>query len=880
MRCRNCGAELPEGSFCCESCGAAVTDVGQEASCRRDTGSGVCPRCGRQTQADDRFCGFCGYRLAPEPRELGEGSGPRNPYDGPEPREFFNGPGSGEPSGGPGPSEPDDAPGTREILVEPEPEEFVNPEGAQEFFDPAGSEEFPELSELLAPPETGEPLEPFGPAEEESEERAKPAGAGGESAPRAGAGPTGPAGLSELRTGAGPGEPAGPSELQAGAGSGEPAGLSELQTGADSVRSAGSPEQQTGADPAEPTRASKLRVGAGPGGPAGPSAPQPGQEPSSSAPRRDSRPQRRPARHEDLFSDVDIEIDDPVSRRLPFRILVPLATVAAVLVALAAIFQFMFRGPEERQQTELLYYSGASLYLADVEERDKDRMITDVCVDSGVAPHGGLVTGDMLSEDGDFLFYREEYDGRSFDLFRWELKKETPEKIASQVTSYKPLPDNTLVYMRDDSLYYYGEGEPVRLGRGVTDWQTDEEGKHIFWQESDGKDSICYYQGLKGREERVELEKNSDQFYANDTLTRFLSLKGGVLYLIGPDGEKERIAQDVVHLASFDLDTEEIYYLTDGPVRLAYTDVADDDDEEMTEENWLRLADLDQFDLPYKRLRYHRLQGDAMISDRCFWTADDGSCISLDGDFCLYLEGPVVEDIRLEWRRLAPLLEEEDFGTALLKQLQEEGQLSGMRLAIAERTAAEYEELDGRASFPELCYDGGGKHFYMNVIREEEGTGTLYEVPLTGSGAGDRREIDDAAGRLRTWVMTGDGIYYIRDANENGGDLYLNGQEIAYDVHGLWKVSEDILAYTADHDRNNAGGADFALVLCQNGEKTSVSKEVSYAECARDGTAVLLSGYDFLKGEGDLVYFDGTDTEILAVRVSGFAARGGSTAVE
>ena len=54
IKCFKCGAEVPEGSKFCNSCGAAL--------------SVSCPYCGKKLSGDSRFCNYCGKELASAPK--------------------------------------------------------------------------------------------------------------------------------------------------------------------------------------------------------------------------------------------------------------------------------------------------------------------------------------------------------------------------------------------------------------------------------------------------------------------------------------------------------------------------------------------------------------------------------------------------------------------------------------------------------------------------------------------------------------------------------------------------------------------------------------------------------------------------------------------
>ncbi len=58
IKCFKCGAEVPEGSKFCNSCGAAL--------------SVSCPYCGKKLSGDSRFCSYCGKELASAPKPPAE----------------------------------------------------------------------------------------------------------------------------------------------------------------------------------------------------------------------------------------------------------------------------------------------------------------------------------------------------------------------------------------------------------------------------------------------------------------------------------------------------------------------------------------------------------------------------------------------------------------------------------------------------------------------------------------------------------------------------------------------------------------------------------------------------------------------------------------
>ncbi len=565
-----------------------------------------------------------------------------------------------------------------------------------------------------------------------------------------------------------------------------------------------------------------------------------------------------------------------------FSYLTPVAAGLVFLLALTAFLRlFTGRRPEEAAQTKVIYYHEDALYLADLMTENTPEEITDSCLDVGVPPYEGLIDGDLISVNGKWLFWREEFDGETFDLYRMNLDGDSAkEKLAANVSSYQAAEDGTVLFERGGSLYYYGR-EAVRLGRDILFWQADPEGKLVCWEEKNGETgNVCYFQNMADGSEKVELDKNVTDFYASDSLSRFMSLKGGVLYLLDASGAKERIAQNVVSVESCDLEEERIYYMTENPVRLAYTDVVSDDEGAMTEDDWLYVSDLGQFEVPYRQLRYHWPEGDSEVSGRCFLSGrDSGPCISGDGAYCIYREGPRIEDLKADWTEFKDRLEDEAFGMRLLEKLDGDGWFSGLRLAAEGRTVNEYEDVRLPGGSGDVCYDEENQNLYLYMVSDGGRQGTLYKIPLTGGDAGEPAAVDGGLDGIGEMTAADDGVYYIKNPGTYGGDLYFNGQEIAYDVAGFWMAGQE-LAYIYDYDSSSVGGADFSLALYKDGEMLVAGKEIACADCAPDGTAVMLADFDPLKGEGQLLYFDGKDTRVLAEQVTGFVPRNKSARIQ
>ncbi len=566
--------------------------------------------------------------------------------------------------------------------------------------------------------------------------------------------------------------------------------------------------------------------------------------------------------------------------------------VTAAVLALVVIWGafFLLTGGGEADRTRLLYYQDERLYLTDVRNRggegagkEPEEITSSLTAENTEAPYG-LVSGDRISRDGKYLFYREDFDGETYDLYRRKLSGDVEaEKIDSNISQYQVLKNNTVLYVKRESLYYFDGHDSVRFGRNIAadGFQTDKTEKYLFWMEDNGEDGYaCYYQDLAGKHEKTVLDEGAKVFYPNEELTGFIELKYDNLYQVDNKGNKKRIAGNVVQVASCDPETGRIYYLAESPAKASYEDVINED-LSMSEEDHARLREMGRFELPYLALRYYDGTQDSLITDRFYPGASVGFYDSRDGRYCLYMEGPEPGELQVNWSRFRDEIADEDFGARVLDQAEADGLFSCMKLAAGGKTVGELKDVDNAAWFESSRYCEDTDKLYITAVNYETEEGILCETGLSGNGAGKLKELDSDAFHMGEYVLTGDGIYYIKGDDPDGGDLYLNGAVIDYDVFRIWQLDGGRLVYLADCEHEDKGRGIYATLMVMDGrEKRLILDDVSFADMAGDGTGVILADYDFARREGELIYYDGAEKHVIAEDAAGFAPRYGSLQIE
>ncbi|MCI8950302.1 MAG: zinc-ribbon domain-containing protein [Lachnospiraceae bacterium] len=538
------------------------------------------------------------------------------------------------------------------------------------------------------------------------------------------------------------------------------------------------------------------------------------------------------------------------------RFIIPACIAGALVVGGGAFAAMNLMGGKSDIPTKLVYFKDEAMMLVDLKKRkSKPVEVTDSFSRNYIFT--GAVSGKYISKDGKYVIYREDYDGDTCDLFIAKISKlKDAKRIDTNVSSFTLLDNNTVLYKKKSALYYYDGKESKRLAKDVQRYGLDESQKNFYWSELDRDETTYYYQDLAQKKDAIKLEDDVDSFYSEKDLKNFYGLKGDKLYRIDQTGNREKIATDIETILSFNRETGMFYYTKLDTISVPYGSLVYDDTGSGIEERQQQRLDEEEFEYEVQSLYLFDGKEEQLISER--FSNMMAVSVSEAGQYFLFMEDPDLETVEAPWSEM----QNSSWGSCINRAINQERMLV---LASGSQKIGEFEDLDSisEAQF----YPDFGK-LYLSTQDEEDIT--IWVASLSGNGAGTLTEYDEGEG-IQLLSADENGLYYLKDYEDESGDLYYNKKEIVRDVISAATVNDNgLVAIASDYDDR-----DYTVTLTiWNGKKEiPVAEDVAYGDSAKDDTFVLLTNYNHNREEGDLMYFDGKNLRKLDEDVSGFVRR-------
>lgn len=554
-------------------------------------------------------------------------------------------------------------------------------------------------------------------------------------------------------------------------------------------------------------------------------------------------------------------------KKIPGGKAIAIAAAGIVVVAAGAFgVMKLAGGTSGGVSRHLVYYTDEAIMLADLKQQKKEPVqVTDSYYITGYEPFTGISSLSHVTKDGSYLYYLEDYDGSNYELHRVPVKKagkkEASVKIDSRVDSYKLLDNNNVLYLKNDSLYYFDGKESKRFGRDVQpDYRADEASKYACWAELDDDGTkTYYYQDLAQKKDAVELGHGITRFYANAELTKFYALKEDKLVELNPDGQDKTIAKDVDRVCSIDTKTGTIYYTREEENEVPYSDIIYDDANVMTANQRERLQQDTYSYTTYAVYCYK--DGESMeLTKNAVRIVN-----SYDGKYCLYLEYPSLSEMRIGWSKVL-----NSSTTQVIREEFEKEQALVVDIASEKSHVYQGTEYGSDGNIGDICYDGDREILYYVVEDADQDECIVNSVEMTGKNAGVINACSASYEDISLVSASKQGIYYLADFGKYGGDLYCNEKKIADEV-----LSAAVLGDDGSCICNGGYNKDGSYILqtVMNGKVQELQDDVAIASGAEDGTVVFLSDYDVDRSEGQLNYFDGKKIRTIDDDVCAFARR-------
>lgn len=527
-------------------------------------------------------------------------------------------------------------------------------------------------------------------------------------------------------------------------------------------------------------------------------------------------------------------------------------------------------------QTEVVYFKDTSIYVTDLNSKENPEEVTDFYRKGfqGAFFGANQEVDITITKDQKYLFYIENYGEGQFDLCKAQMAKlQETEKIDSNVSEYRVLSDNTVLYIKNGSLYYNNGKEKLKFGKNVAQYKINKEENSIMWCENNQRPLeaplyACYYQDLKQKKDKIKLEDDVSGYWSNGELSTFYLLKNNTLYKADSKGDNEKLAGKIMTILDLDPETGAFYYLKDGEKteKVDFEQVVFDDGNTMEEGDWWKVKGVSHT-MHMNRLCYFKDGEEIKISDR--FLSGSAPHVSASEGYCYFAELPELENIHISWNDM-----ETYGGTASLTRA------ADMSLALGGEKSESFDELKNipwdtfYSKETGLLYIVEGTDYYYP---SEEQDRTVYTVKTKGDTAGipEQYDIDIARGLFATEK----GLYYLRDYDDMNysGDLYCQDEKIASDVAEAYKpIDSDYIFLSTNRDFENRS----ATIMLYDGKKArKIADDVVSMDYDGDGTALVLRDYDFNNWEGELLYYNGKDMKSISDDVSGFVRRRGCSSI-
>ncbi|WP_181995523.1 hypothetical protein [Clostridium sp. AM58-1XD] len=260
--------------------------------------------------------------------------------------------------------------------------------------------------------------------------------------------------------------------------------------------------------------------------------------------------------------------------------------IAAVGIGGLIIGAFSGSGSKKANREKLAYIKDDGLYYTNLKKLKKDpvEFTDELAEDSRDYSFSGIMIPTNVlefSKDGKYCYYPDRIDsGGAFRLMKKKIgSKKDSEKIDSDVKSFKVEESGMVIYQKkNDALYAWDGKEKIKLDSDVAYYKVAKEGGAVIWEIQDGEEYKLYYQkpGKKGEKKKLE-SGVSEILDTNDDFSRIIILKNDAVYLIEKQGEKVKLAGDILDVKGMNADDLTFYYTAEADQIMTAADYVADD---------------------------------------------------------------------------------------------------------------------------------------------------------------------------------------------------------------------------------------------------------------------------------------------------------------
>lgn len=512
-----------------------------------------------------------------------------------------------------------------------------------------------------------------------------------------------------------------------------------------------------------------------------------------------------------------------------------------------------------------------------------------------------------FSDDGNRIFFpdRIDSDNGSFTLYYRNINKpeEDAVKLDSDVIMYAINGDGTqAAYVKgsDGVLYLHDLIDKEKIASGVVSFNVTDDLKKIGYRNDDNS----YYMWYADKDVvKLASDISSVKYVATDLSAIYYTKDGSLYKQVEGSDDKEKISSDISRVISI-YDSGEAYYTKVEYVDKNLLDYVDDDmaasDAALTEPeypdypdspDYISWRDYDtdeeydaanaQYETEYAayeatcdqmRADYNDAYGAYQVKcsrDSLREELQSATMESVEYTLCYFngTEETIVTDALVdEWdvlyaydKPVMGLLVYNQSGVQKVKlsEISYSYELSNLINAAlyssSEMCVAVGSTLSileqSNATYFRISSDGSTVYFLDDI--SDKGDGDLYKVAITDGQVGNPEMYDSDVANQAIFFTPSNKLAYYKNVNYDDykGDLFINGEEIDYDVRirTLSYLNDAVLYYTDWNFEKGYG----TLKMFEDGTKTKIADDVHDFYITNDGDILYL--YDYSSN-----YYSGT----------------------
>lgn len=508
------------------------------------------------------------------------------------------------------------------------------------------------------------------------------------------------------------------------------------------------------------------------------------------------------------------------------------------------------------------------------------------------------------SKDGRTLFYPDELDtsDNGYTLYCRDVTDKSAKegtKIDSGITSdYEINEAGTLVfYVRSDgSFYYSNKKDKNKIDSDVSQFYLNPDGSRVVYIKSDNS---IYQQDVGKKKDKEKVDSDAKLLGHTKDLSTYYYSKDNDLYRKTFDKDEEKVTSDMNQfIVSFEDGTA--YYTKGSSSDVSLYDYVEDDtaasDASITEPQYsdyeTQTPTTDLWGYTYYTPQYdeagyekayeaylEKQQRDALrsdlksetvsISNYTLYYYDGSNEVTITDNYdelkaSSSSEPAVIYSVSSssdpDKTKLSDITSASDFQTKISGELK-----SSAKIRIAAKTNDD--ELDAEnASY--FSFNSSGTAFYCLNNCSNDG-GTLMEGKIDKDEPGSLSEVDDDVYEY-AFPQKSDTLIYLKDMNNDSGDLYVNKTKVDSDVSEYVTTLENssVVAYLTDYsDKSGTGTLKF-----YNGKASvKVADDVNSILIKDSSHLVYIGNYSSSTNSGDLFCYDGSskvktiDTDVSGI---------------